>query len=464
MNVLVINSGSSSLKYQLIDISEKKVLAKGLCDRISLDGSVIKHNAIDKGQKVFDTVLKNHSIAIEMVLKILMDKDVGVISSSDEIAAVGHRVVHGGEKFHDSVVINDSVKKAIRDCFELAPLHNPANLTGIEACEEIMPDKPMVAVFDTAFHQTMPAYAYLYALPYEIYEKYGIRKYGFMAHPTGMFRKGLGIAGDTAEQAENNKLSPGERGQHMCHQVWEVSGNEHGLYSSRRLAMGTRSGTIDPSIMSFLMKKENMSIEEINDYLNKRSGVLGISGVSSDFRDVMAAAKEGNRRASLAIKIFCYRVKNYIAEYAGVMNGVDVVIFTAGIGENNGIIRRIIVSKLGYLGIAIDAAKNKVQGKEMDITREGARVKTLVIPTNEELMIAKETVRLLLIIKQVCSLLKKCRYQACLIAYSIKRKEPSPKAGRGFLLDVTRYCSDRILSLFTIINMTILKHAALSNI
>jgi acetate kinase len=396
MNVLVINSGSSSLKYQLIDVSEKKVLAKGLCDRIGLDGSVIKHNAIDKGHKVFDAELKNHSIAIEMVLKILMDKDVGVISSSDEIAAVGHRVVHGGEKFHDSVIIKDSVKKAIRDCFELAPLHNPANLTGIEACEEIMPDKPMVAVFDTAFHQTMPAYAYLYALPYEIYEKYGIRKYGF--HGTShryVSERASALLGIPLSKLKIISCHLGNGASICAIKYGKSVETSMGFTPLDGLAMGTRSGTIDPSIMSFLMKKENMSIEEINDYLNKRSGVLGISGVSSDFRDVMAAAKEGNRRASLAIKIFCYRVKNYIAEYAGVMNGVDVVIFTAGIGENNGIIRRIIVSKLGYLGIAIDAAKNKVQGKEMDITREGARVKTLVIPTNEELMIAKETVRLL---------------------------------------------------------------------
>ena len=337
MNVLVINSGSSSLKYQLIDISEKKVLAKGLCDRIGLDGSVIKHNAIDKGQKVFDAELKNHSIAIEMVLKILMDKDVGVISSSDEIAAVGHRVVHGGEKFHDSVIIKDSVKKAIRDCFELAPLHNPANLTGIEACEEIMPDKPMVAVFDTAFHQTMPAYAYLYALPYEIYEKYGIRKYGF--HGTShryVSERASALLGIPLSKLKIISCHLGNGASICAIKYGKSVETSMGFTPLDGLAMGTRSGTIDPSIMSFLMKKENMSIEEINDYLNKRSGVLGISGVSSDFRDVMAAAKEGNRRASLAIKIFCYRVKNYIAEYAGVMNGVDVVIFTAGIGEITG--------------------------------------------------------------------------------------------------------------------------------
>jgi acetate kinase len=396
MNVLVINSGSSSLKYQLIDASEKKVLAKGLCDRIGLEGSVIKHNVIDKEEKAFDIKLSNHSIAVKTVLKILMDKDIGVISTCDDIAAVGHRVVHGGEKFHDAVIIDDSVKKAISDCSELAPLHNPANLVGIVACQEIMPNKPMVAVFDTAFHQTMPPYAYLYALPYEIYEKYGVRKYGFhgTSHRYVSERASI-MLGKPLSKLKIISCHLGNGASICAIKYGKSVETSMGFTPLDGLAMGTRSGTIDPSIMSFLMKKENMSIEEINDYLNKRSGILGISGVSSDFRDVMDAAKKGNRRASLAIKIFCYRVKNFIAEYAGVMNGVDAVIFTAGIGENNGIIRRIVVSRLGYLGIAIDLAKNKVQGKEVDISKEGAKVKTLVIPTNEELMIAKETVRLL---------------------------------------------------------------------
>lgn len=396
MNVLVINSGSSSLKYQLIDTSEKKVMAKGLCDRIGLKGSVIKHNVADKGEKVFDIELSNHSIAVNTVLKILMDKDIGVISTSDDISAVGHRVVHGGEKFKDSVIIDENVKKAIEECSELAPLHNPANLVGIEACQEIMPGKPMVAVFDTAFHQTMPPYAYLYALPYEMYEKYRIRKYGFhgTSHRYVSERASI-MLGKPLSELKIISCHLGNGASICAIKYGKSIDTSMGFTPLDGLAMGTRSGTIDPSIISFLMKKTNMGIEEINEGLNKRSGILGISGVSSDFRDVMDAAKKGNYRATLAIEIFCYRVRNFIAEYAGVMNGVDAVIFTAGIGENNSAIRKMVASGLGYLGIEIDLTKNEFNGKEIDISKEGAKVKTLVIPTNEELMIAKETVRLL---------------------------------------------------------------------
>lgn len=396
MNVLVINSGSSSVKYQLIDAVGKKVLAKGLCDRIGLEGSVIKHSVADKGTKVVERRLDNHRSAIQEVLKILMDKDLGVIHTCDEISAVGHRVVHGGEKFHDSVIIDDSVKQAIIDCSELAPLHNPANLTGIEACQELMPGKPMVAVFDTAFHQTMPPYSYLYALPYEIYEKYGIRKYGF--HGTShryVAERASAILGRPLSELKIISCHLGNGASICAIKYGKSIDTSMGFTPLAGLAMGTRSGDIDPAIMLYLMKKENMSIDEIDDYLNKRSGVLGISGVSSDFRDVIKAAKEGNRRAAMAIKLFCYQVKSFIAEYAGVMNGVDAIIFTAGIGENNPAIRRMILYRMNYLGISINPSKNKVQGKEMDISNDDSTVKVLVIPTNEELAIAKETLRLI---------------------------------------------------------------------
>lgn len=396
MKILVINSGSSSLKYQLIDISENRLLAKGLCDRIGLSGSYIRNSIEGKPPAILKRNISTHKLAVQTVLDILIDPDTGVINTAEEIAAVGHRVVHGGEKIHNPVIIDERVKQTIRDCFELAPLHNPANLVGIEACEHLMQGKPMVAVFDTAFHQTIPQYAYLYALPYEMYEKYGIRKYGF--HGTShkyVAGRAAEILGRPLEKLKLVTCHLGN-GASICAVKYGKSvDTSMGFTPLAGLAMGTRSGTIDPAVMSYLMKKENMSIDETNEYLNKKSGILGISGISSDFRDVMNEAKRGNRRANLAIKIFCYRVKNFIAEYIGVMNGVDAVIFTAGIGENNASIRRLVISRMQYLGIVIDPSKNKVHGKERDISSDEATVRTLVIPTNEELAIAKEAYSLL---------------------------------------------------------------------
>jgi len=395
MKILVINTGSSSLKYQLIDMTNESVLAKGLCDRIGIDNSFLKHTKIGSDPVVIEKDMGNHKMAMQEVIKALTDKKLGVISDMSEISAVGHRVVHGGEKFHDSVLIDDEVIKAIKDCIELAPLHNPPNIVGIEACKQIMPNTPMVAVFDTAFHQTMPRYAYLYALPYEIYEKYGVRKYGF--HGTSHKYVAHRAAAMLKRPIEELKLITCHlgNGASVCAVKYGKSvDTSMGFTPLAGLAMGTRSGTIDPAVISFLMEKENMSVKEINDFLNKKSGVLGISGVSSDFRDIHAAADEGNERAQLAIDIFCYRVKKYIGEYAAVMGGLDAVIFTAGIGENNGIVRAQILKDMEYLGIFFDPEKNKVRGQEIDISAPGAKVRTLVIPTNEELAIARETLKL----------------------------------------------------------------------
>ena len=396
MKILVINTGSSSLKYQLIDMTDESVLAKGLCDRIGIDNSFVKHTKTGTDTVVIDKELINHKAAIKEVIRVLTDKKTGVIKDMSEISAVGHRVVHGGEKFHDSVVIDESVMKAIRDCIELAPLHNPPNITGIEACQNIMPNTPMVAVFDTAFHQTMPKHAYLYALPYEIYEKYGVRKYGF--HGTSHKYVAQRAAVMLKRPLEELKLISCHlgNGASVCAIKYGKSiETSMGYTPLAGLAMGTRSGTIDPAVISYLMEKEKMSVRDINDYLNKKSGVLGISGVSSDFRDIHAAADAGNERAQLAIDIFCYRAKKYIGEYAAVVDGVDAVIFTAGIGENNEIVRKGILTGMDYMGIKIDWKKNEVRGKEMDISTPDATVRTLVIPTNEELAIARETMKLI---------------------------------------------------------------------
>ncbi len=392
MNILVINTGSSSLKYQLIDTKNERLLAKGLCDRIGIDNPILKHTKTGSDPVIIECDMKNHEIALNEVAKALTDKKIGVIGDMSEISAVGHRVVHGGEEFKESVIIDERVMKTIWNCVELAPLHNPPNITGIEACRKIMPGKPMVAVFDTAFHQTMPRYAYLYALPYEIYEKYGVRKYGF--HGTShkyVSQRAAVILGRPLSDLNLITCHLGN-GASIC----AVKGGKSvdtsmGFTPLAGLAMGTRSGTIDPAVISYLMDKEKMSIKEINDYLNKKSGVLGISGVSSDFRDIQAAADMGNERAALAIEIFCYRVKKYIGEYSAVLGGADAVIFTAGIGENNSIIRGKTMQGLEYLGATIDLMKNKVKGAEIDISAADATVKTLVVPTNEELMIARDT-------------------------------------------------------------------------
>ncbi|AUG57393.1 MAG TPA: acetate kinase [Ruminiclostridium sp.] len=396
MKVLVINTGSSSLKYQLIDMTNENVLAKGVCERIGLEQSFLKHSKIGENAVVIEKDLYNHRLAIKEVINALTDDKIGVIKDMSEISAVGHRVVHGGEKFYQSVIIDDEVKKAIEECSELAPLHNPSNIVGIEACKQIMPDVPMVAVFDTAFHQTMPRHAYIYALPYEIYEKYRLRRYGF--HGTShkyVSERAAQMLNRPIEELKIITCHLGN-GASICAVKYGKSvETSMGFTPLQGLCMGTRSGTIDPAVISFLMEKEKMTVKDISDFLNKKSGVLGVSGVSSDFRDIQEAAENGNDRAQLALDIFCYRVKGFIGDYAAIMNGVDAVVFTAGIGENNDYVRSKILTDMDFFGIKIDEEKNKVRGEEMDISTPDAKVRTLVIPTNEELAIARETVRLI---------------------------------------------------------------------
>lgn len=395
MNVLVINCGSSSLKYQLINMENEDVLAKGLAERIGLDG-VIKHQAEGKEEVKLDDKLNNHKDAIKVVLDLLVDEKVGAIKSLDEIDVVGHRVVHGGEKFAGSVIINDEVIAAMEECIDLAPLHNPPNITGIKACQELMPNVTMTGVFDTAFHQTMSKKAYIYPLPYELYEELGVRKYGF--HGTSHKYVANRVAELIGEDIEDLKIV-------TCHlgngaSATAIRGGKSvdtsmGLTPLEGLAMGTRSGSIDPAIITFLMNKKNMTIDEVDELLNKKSGVLGISGVSNDFRDIEKAAEEGNERAQLALDKFYYIVKKYIASYTAAMGGIDVLVFTAGLGENSIEARKAICEDLEYLGIEIDDENNNVRGKEQLISKEGKKVKVYVIPTNEELMIAREAVEIL---------------------------------------------------------------------
>jgi acetate kinase len=395
MNVLVINCGSSSLKYQLINMENEDVLAKGLAERIGLDG-VIKHQAEGKEEVKLDDKLNNHKDAIKVVLDLLVDEKVGAIKSLDEIDVVGHRVVHGGEKFAGSVIINDEVIAAMEECIDLAPLHNPPNITGIKACQELMPNVTMTGVFDTAFHQTMSKKAYIYPLPYELYEELGVRKYGF--HGTSHKYVANRVAELIGEDIEDLKIV-------TCHlgngaSATAIRGGKSvdtsmGLTPLEGLAMGTRSGSIDPAIITFLMNKKKMTIDEVDELLNKKSGVLGISGVSNDFRDIEKAAEEGNERAQLALDKFYYIVKKYIASYTAAMGGIDVLVFTAGLGENSIEARKAICEDLEYLGIEIDDENNNVRGKEQLISKEGKKVKVYVIPTNEELMIAREAVEIL---------------------------------------------------------------------
>jgi len=396
MKVLVINAGSSSLKYQLIDMDTQGVLAKGLCERIGLDGSCLKHTPNGKDAVTITEPMADHSVAIKLVIDALIDANHGVISDMKEIDAVGHRVVHGGEFFNGSVVITDDVKKKIEECNVLAPLHNPANLIGIEACQKTMPGVPMVAVFDTAFHQTMPAEAFMYGLPYELYEKHKIRKYGF--HGTSHYYVANRCAALMNKPIEDLKII-------TCHlgngsSITAVKGGKSvdtsmGFTPLAGMLMGTRSGVIDPAIIPFIAEKEGMSVDEVNNMLNKKSGVQGISGVSSDFRDLEAAAKEGNKRAALALAMFEYQVKRYIGFYAAAMGGVDAVVFTAGVGENSIELRERMLSGLEFMGITCDAEKNNVRGKDAEISKDGAAVKCFVIPTNEELTIALDTQKLL---------------------------------------------------------------------
>lgn len=396
MNILVINCGSSSLKYQLINSESEEVLAKGLCERIGIDGSCITHQP-KGGEKVkTEIAMPTHTQAVAAVIEKLTDEKVGVVKSLAEIDAVGHRIVHGGEKFASSVVIDEEVMKAIEDCNDLAPLHNPANLIGINSCREIMPDVPMVAVFDTAFHQTMPKKAYLYGLPYEYYEKYKVRRYGF--HGTSHDFVSNRVAEIMGRKREDLKII-------VCHlgngaSVSAVKNGKcvdtsMGLTPLEGLIMGTRSGDIDPAIVSFLADKEGKTADEIINICNKKSGVLGLSGgVSSDFRDLAQAAADGNEKADIALKTWAYHVAKYVGAYAAAMNGVDVIAFTAGVGENNVDARAEVCSYLGYLGVTINAEANKKRGEEVEITTLDSTTKVYVVPTDEELAIARETARL----------------------------------------------------------------------
>ena len=395
MKILVINAGSSSLKYQLISMEERQVLAKGLCEKIGLPDSRIKFKPFDGEQVITESPMPDHSAAIALVLAALTNEEYGVISSMSEISAVGHRVVHGGELFSGSVLITDEVKKALEQCTPLAPLHNPANLIGIAACEKTMPGVPQVAVFDTAFHQTMPKHAYMYALPYELYQKYKIRRYGF--HGTShryVSEKAAGMLGKPAEELKIITCHLGNGSSVTAVDGGKSVDTSMGFTPLEGVVMGTRCGSLDPAILTFLMHQEGLDADGIDKLMNKESGLQGISGVSSDFRDLEDAIEKGNERAQLAVDMFYYSVKKYIGAYAAAMGGVDAVVFTAGIGENNAEGRLEIVKGLEFMGIRIDEEKNKVRGEALDISAPGATVHTLVIPTDEEMMIALDTMEL----------------------------------------------------------------------
>ncbi|MBR3309227.1 MAG: acetate kinase [Lachnospiraceae bacterium] len=392
MKILVINCGSSSLKYQLIDSEAEQVLAKGLCERIGIEGSMFTYQKAGCDKVVTQIDQPDHKKSISIVLEALTNKENGVIADLSEIGAVGHRLVHGGEEFAASTLITDEVIKVVESCNDLAPLHNPANIIGVNACRELMPETPMVGVFDTAFHQTMPAEAFIYGIPYEYYKKDKVRKYGFHGTSHAFVSKRtaeiLGLDYDKAKII-------------VCHlgngaSICAVDGGKSvetsmGLTPLMGLVMGTRSGEIDPGVMEYLGKKENMSFEEIMTMLNKKSGILGISGISSDFRDIDAAIEDGNEQAKLAKDVFVHRVASYVGAYIAVMNGVDAIVFTAGVGENDPGARAEIIEHFGYVGAYIDAEKNNVRGKEAVISTDDSKVKVLLVPTNEELMIARDT-------------------------------------------------------------------------
>lgn len=394
MKILVINCGSSSLKYQLIDADSEKVLAKGICERIKLDGT-LTHQTTGKDKIHIEADMPDHSAAVKIVLDKLTDSEQGAISSLAEIDAIGHRVVHGGEKFASSAVITDEVLSTIEECNDLAPLHNPANLIGIRACKKLMPNVPQVAVFDTAFHQTMPDYAYIYGLPYEYYEKYKVRRYGF--HGTSHSFVSKRTAELLGMPVEDTKII-------VCHlgsgsSICAVEGGKSvdttmGLTPLEGITMGTRSGNIDPAIIEYIATKENKSISEIMDILNKTSGVFGISGVSSDFRDLNKGIAEGNKRCETAMNVFTYQAAKFIGGYVAAMNGVDAIVFTAGVGENDPLVRKLTCDRLSYLGISIDDEANKLRGEEVKISAKDSAVSVYVVPTNEELAIARETVAL----------------------------------------------------------------------
>ncbi len=394
MNVLVINCGSSSLKYQLINSESEEVLAKGLCERIGIDGRLTYQKAgLDK--EVTDAPMPTHKEAIKMVLDALTNDKTGAIASLAEVGAVGHRMVHGGEKFTSSAVINDEMIKAVESCNPLAPLHNPANLIGVNACKELMPDVPMVGVFDTAFHQTMPKEAYLYGLPYEYYEKYGVRRYGF--HGTSHSFVSKETAKFLGMDLENSKIIVAHLGNGASISAvknGKCVDTSMGLTPLAGLVMGTRCGDIDPAILEYIAQKENLDLTGVMNVLNKKSGVQGISGVSSDFRDLENGMNEGNERCADALNVFCYNVAKFIGAYVAAMNGVDAIAFTAGIGENAPLVREKVLGYLGYLGVSLDAEANKKRGDNNVISTPDSKVKVVVVPTNEELAICRDTVAL----------------------------------------------------------------------
>ncbi len=394
MNILVVNCGSSSLKYQLIDSETEQVLAKGLCERIGIDGRLTYQPA--GGEKeITEAAMPTHNEAIQMVLDALVNDKTGVIKSLDEINAVGHRIVHGGEKFTSSVIIDDEVMAAIEECNDLAPLHNPANLIGVRTCQKLMPGVPMVAVFDTAFHQTMPAKAYTYGLPYEYYEKYKVRRYGF--HGTShdfVSHKLAELLGKPYDSLKMIICHLGNGASVSAIKDGKCQDTSMGLTPLEGLVMGTRSGDIDPSIMEFIANKEGLDIAGVMNVLNKKSGVFGVSELSSDFRDLEEGAEAGNEKAQLAMDVFAYRVAKYVGSYVAALNGVDAIAFTAGIGENAPLIRKMVLSYLGYLGIELNEEENNKRGDDMLISTPDSKVTVMVIPTNEELAIARQTVAL----------------------------------------------------------------------
>ncbi|MDD3370569.1 MAG: acetate kinase [Alphaproteobacteria bacterium] len=400
MMVLVINCGSSSIKYQLFDMSNESVLAKGLVERIGLDKASLNHKPAYKEGTVISANIENHSIGIRMVLDALVDKKIGVIDTLEKIAAVGHRVLHGGRKFSDSVLIDSAVMAAIEECVELGPLHNPANILGINACGELMPGVPQVAVFDTGFHQTMPPHVYLYGLPYEAYEKYGIRRYGF--HGTShryVSQRAAQLMGDR-EDLRLITCHLGNGASVAAIRDGKCYDTSMGLTPLEGLVMGTRCGEIDPAIVPFLMKKTGMTPDQVDAYMNKKSGLLGLSGVSNDVRDIEEAALRGDERANIALEVYCYRVRKCIGSYAAAMGGVDAIIFTAGLGENSISMRSRICHGLEFLGAQLDPDKNAIRGKEQEVSVDGAPVRIYVIPTNEELVIARDSI-------EICSALGK---------------------------------------------------------
>lgn len=395
MKILVINCGSSSLKYQVLNMDGEILMAKGLVERIGMDGSVITHEKIGEDKWVNEVPMESHKEAIKQVLDAIVDPDHGVLSDMSELGAVGHRVVHAGEKFASSVMITPEVIAALEECVDLAPLHNPPNLLGIEACQELMPNTPMVGVFDTAFHQTMPPESFIYAIPYEMYTKHGIRRYGF--HGTShkyVAQRAAELLNNNLDEMKIITCHLGNGASVSAIKYGKCIDTSMGFTPLEGLVMGTRSGDIDPAIVTYMRQKENLEQGQANEILNKKSGVLGISGISSDFRDIEAAAEEGNERAILALKVFAHKVRFYIGAYIAEMNGVDAIVFTAGVGENDIGMRDIICNNLGNLGIKLDVVKNKVRGQEMIISRDDSPVKIVLIPTNEELMIARDTLQI----------------------------------------------------------------------